>query len=63
MPKLVVGSRSETPFRRAGRAFGPKPVEVDVDDKTAAILKADPMLVVIEMPRGGTIASEEHKRK
>lgn len=63
MPKLVVSARTDTLFRRAGRAFGPKPVEIDVDDKTAAVLKAEPMLVVIEMPRGATLASEDHSKR
>lgn len=48
MPKLVVTARCERGFIRAGRHFPPTPTEVDVDHKTAAILRAEPMLVVVE---------------
>lgn len=43
--KVKVSSRPER-FRRAGMEFTREPREVDVDEKTAAVLEAEPMLAV-----------------
>lgn len=45
--KLIVSARSNM-FRRGGHVFGPNPTAIEVDDKMAAVLKAEPMLVVVD---------------
>lgn len=47
--KVSVRSIPKT-FRRAGLQFTDLDKEYSVDAKTLAILKAEPMLVVIELP-------------
>jgi hypothetical protein len=62
--KLIVSARSSTPFRRAGLLLAPTPTEIEVDDKTAAILKAEPMLVVLEVPAGFRApTTEDHSKR
>jgi negative regulator of sigma E activity len=50
MPKLIVACRNQDGFIRAGQRWSPTPQEVDVSEKIAAILKAEPMLVVVDAP-------------
>jgi hypothetical protein len=67
MPKLIVAARQNIGFIRAGRRWGPTPTEVEVDEKTAAILRAEPMLVVVEpsrsAPKPPTSDGGDHKSK
>lgn len=51
--KIVVSARREQGFRRAGKLWPSTPTEVDVDEKTLAVLKAEPQLVVLEPPKEG----------
>jgi hypothetical protein len=49
-------------FRRAGMTFTKKPEEYDVDEKTLAVLKAEPMLVV-EVLHEKPVAAEKQAPK
>jgi hypothetical protein len=46
---LEVRSRGAAGFRRAGRFFGPDPVEDSFDEDTARILRNEPQLFVREL--------------
>ena len=48
--KAKVRAVPERGFRRAGMAFTRQETTVDVDEETIAILKAEPLLVVVEIP-------------
>ena len=50
MAKAIVKAVPELGFRRAGMFFSRDGREVDVDDKTLAILKAERSLLVVELP-------------
>jgi hypothetical protein len=48
--KLKVCSRKgKQAFRRAGFSFTPNPIEIDVSEEVAQILKNEAMLVVVEL--------------
>jgi len=49
MPRIKARSLGDK-FRRAGITFSKNPGEFNVDDKTFAILKAEPQLVVEVLP-------------
>ncbi|WP_421780731.1 HI1506-related protein [Kiloniella litopenaei] len=51
MPKISIVSRKDS-FRRAGYKFGKEPVildTADLDEKQAALLKNEPLLIVQEV--------------
>jgi hypothetical protein len=48
--KLKVCSRKgKQAFRRAGFSFTPNPIEIDVSEEVAQILKNEAMLIVVEL--------------
>ena len=49
MPKMIVTARPNAGFRRAGRLWPATPTTVVVDDKTAKVLRAEPMLSVVDV--------------
>jgi hypothetical protein len=58
--KLIIKSKPEH-FYRAGMKFTRQPVEVDVDDKTAKRLIAEPMLIVENVCKPASLQTDEAK--
>lgn len=52
--ELEVRSRGEAGFRRAGRFFGPDPVEDSFTEDTARILRNEPQLLVRDLGEART---------
>lgn len=59
MPKLNVRSVRKEGFFRAGKFWPAQVTEVEVDQKTAEILLAEPQLVVIPVPKAKPEPKEE----
>jgi len=60
--KIIVSARRAEGFRRAGKFWPPTPTEVDVDEKTLAVLKAEAQLVVVEAQKPASDNKPEGKR-
>lgn len=59
--KLKVSSRPDS-FRRAGFAFMKGPQEIEVDQKVAEVLKAEPMLIVEEIKEEVEVKEEVEEK-